>query len=110
MGIRKPVSEQGIRALEASLSDNEAAVRTAVAWALAVNGHPELALEVLLEDLTHTNDWVRLRAAIVLDEMDEQARTALPALERAMEDGNRYVVRVVNRAINDLMGTTNVVP
>ena len=54
---------------------------------------------------------MRLNAAIVLDEMDEQARPAVMALKEALKDRqNKYVVRVANRALNELLGTSNIVP
>ena len=110
LGIGQPVSDNAIQALVTALEDAEASVRTGAAWALGVNHKPQEALEVLTHNLQHENGWVRLRAAIVLDEFDEMARTELPALQEAMNDTNRYVVRVVNKAINDLLGTNNVVP
>ena len=110
LGIHRPVSNEGINALEIALKDAESSVRTGAAWALAVNDQPQRALPVLRHNLTDGNDWVRLRAAIVLDEIDEMARAELPVLQQALEDENRYVVRVVNRAVNDLLGTAAVVP
>ena len=53
--------------------------------------------------------WL-LAAAIVLDEMDEQAKPAIPALKKALvNQPNKYIVRVANRALNELLGTNNVV-
>ena len=49
---------------------------------------------------------VRLNAVIVLDEIDEHARSAVPSLEKARRDKqNKYVARVANRALNELLGT-----
>ena len=45
------------------------------------------------------------------DEMDEAARPALDSLKAALEkQPNKYIVRVANRAVNDLLGTDNKVP
>ncbi len=71
----------------------------------------EPALPVLTRELASDEEWVRLNAAIVLDEIDEQARPAIPALQTALKDRqNKYVVRVANRALNQLLGTQNTVP
>ena len=72
---------------------------------------PGPALEVLQQELASREEWVRLNAAIVLDEMDEQARPAIMALKKAaMDRQNKYVVRVANRALNELLGTSTIVP
>jgi uncharacterized sulfatase len=93
------------------LDDPSASVRIAAARALARMDQPGPALEVLQEELASSEEWVRLNAAIVLDEMDEQARPAIMALKKAATDRqNKYVVRVANRALNELLGTHNMVP
>ena len=52
----------------------------------------------------------RLQAAIVLDEMGEQARPAEQALKKALKgQPNKYITRVANRALNVMNGTNNVV-
>lgn len=97
--------------LTVCLKDSSPSVRVAAARALARMEQTDLALPVLTGELASPHEWVRLSAAIVLDEMDEQARAALPALKQALQDKqNKYVVRVANRAINDLEGTSRVVP
>jgi uncharacterized sulfatase len=51
-------------------------------------------------------EWVRLQAVIVLDELGEEARTTLPELLAASKDvENKYVVRVATHALNRLSGT-----
>jgi uncharacterized sulfatase len=98
-------------AVARSLDDPSASVRIAAARALARMNQPGPALEVLQEELASSEEWVRLNAAIVLDEMDEQARPAIAALKKATRDGqNKYVVRVANRALNELLGTSTIVP
>ena len=97
--------------LEKSLSDMTPAVRVAAARALCRMGEAELGLPVLTEVLAGDNQWARLEAAIVLDELDEIARPALAELQNALEDQpNKYIVRVANKAVNDLLGTENKVP
>jgi uncharacterized sulfatase len=98
-------------AVARSLDDPSASVRIAAARALARMNQPGPALKVLQEELASSEEWVRLNAAIVLDEMDEQARPAIAALKKATRDGqNKYVVRVANRALNELLGTSTIVP
>ena len=79
-------------------------------------GQPQEALDVLAQILNDGTQWARLRAAIVLDETD---RTALPVLEtmkhnktyrQGMVADGKYTVRVLNRALNELLGTHEVVP
>ena len=92
-----------------ALRDSIPTVRIATARALAKLGNSQPALKTLQEELLNQDEWTRLQAAIVLDEMEEQARPAINALQNVMSDKNKYVVRVANRAINQLLGTNNVV-
>ena len=94
-----------------ALKDKSPSVRIAAARALAKLGESKLALSVLEAELQSEHQWGRLAAAIVLDEMDAQAKPAIPALKRALKNQpNKYIVRVANRALNELQGTKNVVP
>ncbi len=62
------------------------------------------ALDVLREAAQSDLEWVRLKAVIVLDEIGEKARPAIPELQKARQDThNKYVVRVANRALNQLL-------
>lgn len=99
-----------VRALEKTLYDSSAVVRIAAARALCKMEYCDAPLKVLQQALQNDEEWVRLNAAIVLDEMGEQARPAIPDLQAVMDDKNKYVVRVANRALNQLYGTENVVP
>ncbi len=99
------------QAIKATLTDPSPSVRIAAARAVAKLGDTTAAIHVLEQELASDHQWGRLAAAIVLDEMDEQARPALPALKKALENQpNKYIVRVVNRAINELENTNNQVP
>lgn len=98
-------------AISKALTDTSPSVRIAAARAAAKLGETTAAISVLEQELASDHQWGRLAAAIVLDEMDEQARTALPALKQALENQpNKYIVRVANRAINELENTNNQVP
>jgi uncharacterized sulfatase len=94
-----------------ALKDKSPSVRIAAARALAKLGEAKLALSALEAELQSEHQWGRLAAAIVLDEMDAQAKPAIPALKKALKNQpNKYIVRVANRALNELQGTKNVVP
>lgn len=93
-----------------ALKDKSPSVRIAAARALAKLGDLESALPVLEMELQSEHQWGRLAAAIVLDEMGDQARPAIPALKKALvNQPNKYIVRVANRALNELLGTNNTV-
>ncbi|MGI9446233.1 MAG: sulfatase-like hydrolase/transferase [Pirellulales bacterium] len=93
------------------LDDPSPSVRIAAARAVAKLGSPEEALPVLEAELQSEHQWGRLAAAIVLDEMDDEARPALPSLKQALlNQPNKYIVRVTNRAINELENTNQQVP
>ncbi|APZ92452.1 sulfatase-like hydrolase/transferase [Fuerstiella marisgermanici] len=100
----------------ALLSDESENVRVAAARVLAEIGQDELALNSLSKMLDEGTQWARLHAAIVLDEMGEKARPAIDAMKRNKDyrDGlvakGKYVVRVLNKALNDLEGTQSTVP
>ncbi|MDC0302797.1 HEAT repeat domain-containing protein [bacterium] len=89
--------------------ESSTVVRVAAARALLrMKTKEKRALGELSKSLESPEEWSRLHAAIALDEADEQARPALPALQKALKDQpNKYIVRVTNKAINDLLGTTN---
>lgn len=105
--IKLPVAEPII----AALNDSSPNVRIAAARALCRMGDLERGLPVLQQELAGQHPWGRLAAAIVLDELDEDARPALADLQAALENQpNKYIVRVANKAVNDLLGTHNQVP
>ena len=102
-------------ALKRILSDSSENVRVAAARALCHMGKPEAALPVLVDVLDNGSQWARVHAANVRDEIDEQARPIVEAMKRnkayrkgLVADG-KYTVRVLNRALNELLGTNDVV-
>ena len=115
LGNLGPDAEGAAEALRQALNDASPVVRVAAARALARMGQPGEALPVLAEALRGDRQWVRLHAAIVLDEMNEQARPALEVMQDQMAyrddmvQRGKYTVRVLNRALNELLGTENVV-
>jgi len=97
--------------LKEALHDLSPTVRIAVGRALCRMGETEPALQVVADEVSGEGEWARLEAAIVLDELDEVARPALGALQAGLEDQpNKYIIRVANKAVNDLLGTQNAVP
>lgn len=114
--IGLPTKTIAEKAMRKALADESSAVRTAAARALCSMNLPDKALPVLIHELTTGTQWERLHAAIVLDEIDEQARPVIEQMKAGMEyqDGfnskGKYRVRVTNRALNDLNGTSNTVP
>ncbi len=90
------------------LKDSSASVRIAAARAMARMGETKESLPTLKKALSGPHQWARLQSAIVLDEMGDQARPLIPELKKALYDQpNKYIVRVANRALNDLLKTNN---
>ena len=110
--IGKKAGAEAMAEARKAMKDNSPSVRIGAARAVARMGAPDMAIPVLVSELKSEHQWGRLAAAIVLDEMDEQARPALDALQQAVKQRqpNKYIVRVANRAVNDLLGTENRVP
>ncbi|MEM9480478.1 MAG: sulfatase-like hydrolase/transferase [Verrucomicrobiota bacterium] len=114
--IGEDAKKQGKALMRKMLKDPSSAVRTAAARALCRMNEPENALPVLLSELTTGTQWERLYAAIVLDEIDEQALPVAEDMKAGLkyQDGfnsnGKYRVRVTNRALNELHGTDNEVP
>lgn len=103
-------------ALRRALDDESENVRVAAARALCRMGLADQALPALVAVLDDGSQWARVHAANVLDEIDEQARPAVEAMQRnkayrkgLVADG-KYTVRVLNRALNELLGTSDTVP
>lgn len=98
-------------ALAKLLKDPSPTVRIAAGRALCRMGTTDPALSVVAEEMKGEGQWARLEASIVLDELDEVARPVLDALQEGLKkQPNKYIVRVSNKAVNDLLGTSNRVP
>ncbi|MGB2455669.1 MAG: HEAT repeat domain-containing protein, partial [Akkermansiaceae bacterium] len=109
--VGKPSGEATTACLRILEKEGSTIVRIAVARALLRTQTMEKkALTELSKSLKSPEQWSRLHAAIVLDEANEKARPALPALQKALKNQpNKYIVRVANKAVNDLLGTDNTV-
>ncbi|MEM8733585.1 MAG: sulfatase-like hydrolase/transferase [Planctomycetota bacterium] len=109
--IGTPAREASSQTMRDLLDDVSPSVRIAAARALCRQGHLDEGLKQLSSELESEHQWGRLAAAIALDELDEEARPVLDALQAALVDQpNKYIVRVANKAVNDLLGTSNKVP
>ncbi len=104
-----PERQPEVSLLMEKLNDPIPAVRIAVARALEKLGKAAPAINKLKAELQNEDPWNRLMAAQVLDEMGDQAKPAIPALKSVMDDENKYVVRVANHALNEMLGTQHVV-
>lgn len=102
-------SDQLIELLSKRLADSNHLVRIASARALIKMDKVKKGLEVVSTELSNSDEWIRLNAALVLDEAGEVARPAIKSLQSVMEDPNKYVTRVANHALNSMLGTNNVV-
>jgi uncharacterized sulfatase len=83
-------------ALALFLNDPAPVVRIAAARNLAPEGE---AAAVLVKELGHPNDFVRLHAAHALDEERVQAPGVREALQAALKDPQDYVRRVAEHAL-----------
>lgn len=114
--IGAPAALDAAGVLTAALQDDQAVVRVAAARGLCLLNQPEAALPVLVAVLEHGRQWERLHAANVLDEIGDQAWPARDALHAALAPRpdlvarGKYVVRVINHALNQLEGTDRKVP
>ncbi len=114
--IGMPAIKADQKLKEILLNDDSPIVQIAAARALCRMSQPEKALPVLVEHLRNGEQWERLNAAIVLDEIDEQAIPVIPEMHLALKPrsdlyaNGKYVVRVINRALNQLEATNRQVP
>jgi uncharacterized sulfatase len=92
-----------------AMKDDSPSVRIAAARAAAKFGEIDSALDLLKNELKSPHQWGRLATAIVIDEMGEGARPLVNDLKEVLKirQPNKYIIRVANRALNDLLGTEN---
>jgi len=115
LGNLGPQAVESADKLKTACQDNSASVRVAAAEALYRMGEVKAALGVLCAELKNENPWVRLAAAIALDQLDADQADTIAALQAARaadrkSGGNKYVVRVTNRALNEVLGENTSVP
>lgn len=102
-------NDQVILLLMDRLDDPDHLVRIASARALIKMNAIGNSLDILSDELSSPDEWIRLNAALVLDEAGEVSRPTINSLQSVMEDPNKYVTRVANHALNKLLGTSNTV-
>ncbi len=71
------------------LKDESADVRIAAAQALGRMRFPQAALPVLLKELQNQDEWVRLAAANVVDQLGADARPAIPVMRKFLAGNER---------------------
>ena len=99
----KPATEQ----LRRLMKDKTAYVRVAAARAVALVSGADEALPVLVNELRNKdNEVVRHYAALALEDMGENARPAIPALQQATKDKYDFVHRVATRIVEMLNAGT----
>ena len=65
-------------------------------------------IEKLSEGLNDENEWTRLQSALVIDDFTFAVRNLeKKSNEMIKNDPNKYVVRVLNHALNVYNGTDN---
>lgn len=105
----KKIRSVTIQRLEKKLSDPVINVGISSARALLKHKQYSEKLEqVLAQGLKDQNEWTRLQTALVLDDF----KKPLEAMEKEAKaliknDYNKYVARVLNRALNKRYGTSN---
>ncbi|WP_339921905.1 sulfatase-like hydrolase/transferase [uncultured Cyclobacterium sp.] len=110
IGTYSDIADPELRSLLISLlADEYPSVQIAAARALCKLGYEEIGLPTLTISLQNDDEWVRLNAALVLDEIGEKSRPVKEKLKEVMTDDNKYVVRVVNHTLNELNGGNNIV-
>jgi uncharacterized sulfatase len=87
------------------LNDTNPTIQIAAAHALVFAGETVSTVPVLVRNLAHPSQSVRLHAMIALREIGEAARPALPAIQKAAADPWSYVVREAANALTGLGAT-----
>ena len=65
-------------------------------------------IEKLAEGLDNDNEWTRLQSALIIDDYSFTIRNLeKKSKEMIKNDPNKYVVRVLNHALNIYKGTNN---
>ena len=111
VGLRlvAPRTESVRKSLTQAAKDAESVVAIEAHRAFAEENQAE-ALDALVRELQSNNEWLRVQAATALDEIGENARPAISALEKALDDpNNKYVVRIASHTLFKLTGTKRTV-
>jgi uncharacterized sulfatase len=102
-GDRSPFLVKSIdrSVFRSALKSEEPILRIGAAEALCKLGQYEEAVQVLIEALSHPIQSVRLNATLVLDDIGERARPAIPALKAIVErkEKTEYDTRVAEHIL-----------
>ena len=93
-------AKSGSARLTKALADPSPSVQVAAAHALAGIGMEELALPVLMRALANDNEWVRVHALNVLDDLGPKAAPARKAVETLQSDPNEYIKALVKHILS----------
>ncbi|QDU79509.1 Arylsulfatase [Polystyrenella longa] len=111
---QQPLLPQDVdQLLDLAENDPTPVVRIQAARALCYLGQAKVALPILLHHLDSGTQWDRVYAATVLDEINELARPVVDEMKvglepvKEFESQGKYRVRIINRALNQLLGTRN---
>jgi HEAT repeat protein len=83
------------------LNDPSPDVQIMAASIIARYGSPE-ALQILARLLNHDSEAVRLRAANIIDDLNEIARPLFPVIQQKMSDPSQDVQKVMRKTVADL--------
>ena len=96
-------------ALTGALGDGEYKVRASAAEALVRIG-PGPVVPSMIEALRNAEAAVRANAAVVLGAFGPAAKSAVPALARALKDANPRVRELAGEALNRIASTGSHLP
>mgnify|MGYP003305024342 CR=1 FL=1 len=106
----RKMSNETISVLQEKLeSDKIINVALASTRALLKTGfQTDSVIEKLAEGLDNDNEWTRLQSALIIDDFSFAVRNLeKKSKEMIKNDPNKYVVRVLNHALNIYNGTDN---
>jgi uncharacterized sulfatase len=109
--LKTKVKPATLKQLKKTLDDTVINVSISAARALLRQGDSSKeVIKILAEGLEAENEWTRLQTALVLDDFETALKQLVPAAKKSIkQDYNKYVVRVLNRGLNKLYGTSNTV-
>ena len=107
--LEKKIRNRSLDRLKQKLDDPIVNVRISVARALLMHqSSSKKIIKILSDGLNAENEWTRLQTALVLDDFLEVLKELESKANNLIRtDSNKYVVRVLNHAINDMNGTSN---
>lgn len=102
LGGIQPLPTSAAERMQEALNDNAPEVRIWAAHALCKTGNLEAGLPILIQELGGTSGPARLHAAHALEDLGDQARPAVEALQARQGDAFGYPDRVATRVLTKL--------